>query len=160
MADFSHLKALAVSRETTKEYVFDRIEGEPSVIVAPATDDNTDFLNARLDVALADAPEETADKPKKKQSGKVSREDLVRQYDESRETDCRLIADTCIRDWGTPPLDRAGKAVEFTPQNAYEFLMALPHYMVDPFRGFCVNIYNFVPKPGHRKSDEEKLGNS
>jgi hypothetical protein len=30
VADFSHLKALAVTRETTREYTFDMIVGEPS----------------------------------------------------------------------------------------------------------------------------------
>lgn len=158
MVDFSHLKALAVTRETTREYTFDRIKGDPSVIVSPATDDNEDFLNGRLEAALQEAPEN--DGKAKKQSGKMTTGAIKDQYEENREIDRKLIAKTCVRAWGTPPVDRSGKPVEFSEENVYEFLKALPNYMIDPFRGFCGNIYNFAPSPAEQKSDGEKLGKS
>lgn len=156
MADFSHLKALAVTSATTKEYTFDRIEGEPSVIVAPATDDNEDYLRARLELALADVPDVEA-KPKR-QSNKPTVADLEKQYEEQREIDRKLLAKACCRGWGeTPPVDKDGKAVEFSEANAYDFFAALPDYMFDPFRNYCGNVMNFAPRP---KPDGEKLGNS
>jgi hypothetical protein len=159
MVDFSHLAGLAVTRETTREYTFDRIQGDPSLIVSPATDDNEDFLNGRLELALNEAPAEEDARPRK-QTGRLTPDDMKRQTNENREIDLKLIAQACVRGWGTPPIDKAGKPVPFSTENAHQFLCALPAYMVDPFRGFCGNIYNFAPRPGKAKPDGEKLGNS
>lgn len=154
-ADFSHLQALAVTRETTREYVFERIEGEPSVIVSPAQDDNVDYLNARLE--LTDELAAEAEARPRGDAVKISLEDRRKNYEDSRDWDRRLLAKACIRDWGTPPVDKAGKPVEFSEDNALAFLRALPDYMLDPFRGYTGNIYNFIPR---KKPDGDKLGKS
>lgn len=160
MADFSHLKAHAVTRDTTREYTFNMLEGEPSVIVAPACDDNEDYLNTRLELMLAEIPaEEEGGKRKQaaKAAEKLTPELLRRQYEEGRELDRKLLSRACARAWGTPPVDVKGKAVVFSADNAYDFFKALPDYMFDPFRHFCGNVLNFAPKP---KADGSALGNS
>lgn len=154
MADFSQLEALAVTRETTREYIFTNIVGEPSIIVSPATDDNADFLAARLELALTDAPAVDDTKKPRKQSEKVKAQDLIKQYDDDREFDRKVLSRACARNWGTVPVDKAGEPVEFSEQNVYDFLKALPNYMLDPFRGFCGNIYNFAPRPTAPKGDQ------
>lgn len=156
MADFSHLTALAVTKETTREYVFDQIMGEPSLVVSPATDDNQDFLHARLELALEEVPDETP-KPRR-QVGKPTVAELERQYAESRDLDRRVIAKACVRGWGSsPPVDKDGKKVAFSPEEALSFLSALPDYMFDPFRNWVQNVRNFTPK---QKPRGDQMGES
>lgn len=156
MADFSHLKeSLAVSGETTREYVFGNIEGEPSLMVSPANDENKDYQDTRLRLAL-EASDRQAGSPRTRAPKKITPEDMVRQMDEDRDFDRKVIAQACVRGWGTPPVDNDGNAVEFSVENAYDFLCAIPNYMFDPFRNFAQNVLNFMP----RKADGEELGNS
>lgn len=157
MVDFSHLKKLEITRETTREYIFADIEGEPSVVLAPANDANRDFLDARVRLSVERAEKAAAEPRGKVPVPKLTPEAYVNQLEEERETDRMLLAHSCIRDWGTAPVDAKGKAVEFSAENAYEFLKQLPDYMLDPLRNFAANIYNFIPRP---KPDGEKLGNS
>jgi hypothetical protein len=156
MVDFSHLKALEITRETTRQYIFDELEGEPGFVVSPATDDNEDFFQARVEFSLSQE-DDSPDQPRK-QTGKPTPEEIRKEIDQARETDRKLITKACIRDWAKAPKDKDGNDVPFTPENAYEFLCALPNYMVDPFRRFCVNVRNFTPSA--RKLDASRMGNS
>jgi hypothetical protein len=157
MADFSNLKALAVTNESTAEYSFPFIPGSPSIILAPAHDSNEAFLNERLRLSL-ERTEKATDGPRK-QHGKVTAEDLKAGLQEDRELDRVLIAHTCARSWGTPPKDVNGDEPEFSAQNCYDFLKALPDYMFDPLRNFAVNIFNFVKRPTVTAEEADEMGN-
>ena len=157
MPDFSHLKKYAVTEETTAEFTFDRIEGDPSVILAPAHECNTAYHRERLAQTL-----KLAEAMPTKGNLKQTPADIIKITDEGRETDRKLLAFYCARGWGTAPVDSKGKEVEFTPENCYEFFAAIPPEMFDPVRNFAANLFNFFPERNAPlgEKDGEALGNS
>lgn len=155
--DFKHLtRGVEVKPENTREYTFAQLEGEPSVIVAPAADVNPAFLDARLRLTIEQG-EAMAAKPRGRAQNKPTVEELRRNLDEGRELDKRLLSGACLRGWGTAPVDPKGKEVEFTVENGLDFLKALPDFVFDPFNNFASNVYNFTAAA---IADAEKLGNS
>lgn len=159
MADFSNLKLLDVTNDTTAEYVFPDVPGEPSIILAPAHDSNETFRNERLRRQIERAERFTKG-PRGRGAGKSTPESLARQLEDDREVDRQLIARACARGWGKAPRDVNGDEPEFTPDNCYDFLKALPNYMFDPLRNYAVNIYNFVERPGVSDDEADELGNA
>lgn len=154
MPDFSHLKKYAVTDQTTAEYVFSRIEGDPSVVLRPAHEVNPEYLRARLAANI-----ELAKSLQGKATGEMTPDDMIRQGENERETDRRLLAQACAVSWGTAPTDAKGKEVEFSPENALEFFRALPPEMFDPLRNFAGNLYNFYPERRFKELDGAPLGN-
>lgn len=157
MSDFSHLQKYAVTDQTTAEYVFARIEGDPSVILAPAHEVNPEYHRARLAMTL-----ELADKMAGTKVGKATPEEMIRQTEAEREADRKLLAQYCTRSWGVPPKDAKGKDAEFSTDNAYAFYKAMPPEMFDPMRNFAGNLFNFFPERNKPLTEEsgEPLGNS
>lgn len=163
MADFSNLKKLDVNEASEAEYVFEDIPGEPSIWFRPMTDANPAFLNERVRLAV-----ERAEQANKETRGQRRKRVLsADQLEEDRELDRVLMARTCAIRWGTAPKDVEGSEPEFSEQNCYDFLKALPNYMLDPCRGFVANVYNFVDRTalagatGTENADGgETLGNS
>lgn len=155
--DFSHLRKYAVTEDATAEFVFSRLEGDPSVILAPAHDCNQPYLRERMAANI-----KMAERLGSARAGQISADDLMRNTASERDTDRRLLALTCARSWGTAPKDAKGKEVEFTPENCHEFFKALPDEMFDPVRNFASNLINFFPerKPGFVEGDGAALGNS
>lgn len=154
--DFKHLtRDLEVPPESTREYVFAQIVGEPSLIVGPADDSNPIYQEARLRYVIEQS-EAAAAKPRGSGQSKPTIEQLKKVGEENRETDMRLVAEGCIRSWGKAPVDPEGNEVEFTPENALDFLKALPDYIYTPFSNFVANVQNFTVKA----LDAAKLGNS
>ena len=105
MADYSHLKKLDVNEQTTAEYIFEDIPGEPSIIFAPMTDSNPDYLNERVRIAVERAEADQANTKAKRREKILSSARL----DEEREIDRELMARTCAKGWGNPPKDEKGK---------------------------------------------------
>lgn len=159
MADFSNLKVLDVTNESTAEYGFPDIPGEPSIILAPAHDSNEAFLNERLRLSIERADRLSAE-PRGRKAAKATPEDLKRQLEEDREMDRVLISRVCARNWGTAPKDVKGDQPEFSEANCYDFLAALPIYMFDPLRNFAANIYNFVKRPPITSGEAGEMGNA
>lgn len=159
MADYSHLSALAITSETTREYTFDLIPGEPSIILAPAHDSNEAFQNERLRYQIDEA-ERLQAAPRGKKAPKLTVDTLKKGIEDDRERDRYLIAHACARSWGTPPKDKDGKEPEFSAEECYAFLKAMPDFMLDPFRNFAGNLYNFVDRPEVSSGGAEALGNS
>lgn len=157
MVDFSNLKLLDVTDDTTAEYGFPFIPGNPSIILAPAHDSNEAFLNERLRLSIERGEKATLEVRGKQK--KTTPEEIKRTIEEDREQDRRLIAHTCARGWGVAPKDVDGNQPEFSPENCYDFLRALPDYMLDPLRNFAVNIYNFVKRPPISEAEAGDLGN-
>lgn len=166
MVDFSHLKKLDVSEASEAEYVFEDIvigrtpEGVdicPSIWFRPMTDANPLYLNERVRIAV-----ERAEQANKETKGQRRKRLLSSdQLEEDRELDRVLMARTCAIRWGTPPKDVDGNEPEFSEANCYDFLKALPSYMIDPCRGFVANVYNFVDRNALIGPDGgETLGNS
>jgi hypothetical protein len=138
MTDFSNLQALDINGETLKEYTFDYIPGTPSIWFAIARDLNPDFLNERLRMqaeAIAKAPMQTARQTPTAAS-------LAADIEKDR----LLLARTCAKKWGTPPQASDGSYPEFSAENCYAFLKAVPVWMLDPLRGWASNVGNFIPE--------------
>lgn len=159
MADFSNIKKQALVAGTTREYTFDSLVGEPSVILTAAHDENIEFLDERLRLATERARKMT-EEPKRKSSpaGEITPDLIKRNMAEDRDYDRRILASTCIKSWGTAPIDVNGKAVKFSPDEALSFLEALPDYLLDPFRSYAQNIFNFVERPKRDPKAEAALG--
>jgi hypothetical protein len=141
MTDFSNFSALRIKEDTTAEFVFDEIEGEPTLTCRPATQENEDFFNAVL------AKNKTA-KRKKSKSGTVPTAQLLK---EARASDIEVFVDFIIVSW-VNVLDAKGKAVPFSKEDCVLFLQAIPNDMFDSLRVFCLDIANFRPT-----MDEEEL---
>lgn len=154
--DFSAQK---VTPETTKEYVFDMIPGEPSIIFAPAHDSNPAYLDERLRMSI-EASEKAVREATAKRSEKLNVDVMKVQIEEDRDTDRRLLAKTCARGWGKAPVATDGSAPGFSEENCLAFFRALPDYMFDPLRNWAQNLYNFVTRPPISDDEARKLGNS
>lgn len=159
MADFSHLRKLDVNEDTLSEYVFDDIPGNPSIWCRPMTDGNKAFMNARVRVSI-----ERAERDKEALKERRSRESLTTdRLEEDREIDRKLIADTVAVRWGKAPRAADGSFPEFSKEVCAAFLGALPNYMLDPFRNWLSNPYNFVSQAAIKEITEaqaEDMGNA
>jgi hypothetical protein len=145
LPDFSNLAAYAVNAETTAEYVFIDIEGEPSIICAPAVETNLPYYNESLRLTVEQSE---ADRKKLTKRGRraVLTEIDADDMEEARDKDRRVIAMFCARSWGTAPVDAQGNAVEFSAEICLAYLRALPFYIFDPMRRWVTNPRNFVQK--------------
>ncbi len=157
MADFSHLKKLHVTDETLAEYVFEDIDGEPSIWLAPATEGNAAFLNESLRLSAEET--ERVMKIAEATGNYDAPPETVDTREAARDKDRRLIANFCAKKWGNPPLDVNGDAPEFTADNCYDFFCALPSDMFDPVRNFVVNVRRFRKAAGITKAAADALGN-
>lgn len=131
MSRFEHLKKYSVSHETTAWYEFAHLEGQPALLVAPATSDNRPLLNAlaRKAPALADDAELPAD---------------VREL-RALIADAQAFGEHCVVDWRRV-VDKDGNDVPFSKEAAIEFLEQLARdvaWMFRPFRTFLLTPYNF-----------------
>jgi hypothetical protein len=167
MTDFSHLGVLDVTSDTLVEYTFAMIPGEPSIWIAPATDDNALYLNERLRIAAERASKAVEEQKRRggKTKGPVRVEVTAEDFEADRDVDRELLARCCCKRWGTAPRDVDGNFPEFDAETCLDFLRALPNWMLDPFRAFAGNTFNFIPKVGpdfQLITDETKdaLGNS
>lgn len=142
MVDFSNLKQLDVNEASEAEYVFEDIPGEPSIWFRPMTDANSAYLNERVRLAVERAEANSKETRGSRRKRMLSAE----QLEDDRELDRILMARTCAIRWGTAPKDVKGKEPEFSEANCYDFLKALPSYMIDPCRGFVANVYNFIDR--------------
>lgn len=159
MADFSHLRKLEVDQNSEAEFVFEDIQGEPSIWFAPMTDANTKYLNERVRLSTERAEAQMKETRAQRRKRILSAE----QLEEDRDLDRVIMASTCALRWGTPPKDAKGKDVEFSEENCLDFFRAIPSYMMDPCRGFVSNVYNFVdPGALHPVTEAagDALGNS
>jgi len=147
--NFSHLEKLKVKASATALFVFDEIEGEPTLEVKPIGEQNKQYTNQVLK------------KGKKTirtiRKGKMT----VNTLKENREQDYRLFPRYVVVDWPVPPVDNEGNPVEFTAANCEAFLKAIPVRMFNDLREFCGDDDNFLEEDELDSEAEEDLaGNS
>ena len=152
--DFSEY---AVSAETTKEYVFAFIPGEPSIICSPADDSNIDYR--REDYRLSMERNEKAAQTQRAPIVKDTVDDLIEREDEALAARRVMLARTCCRSWGKAPLDVNGKANPFSEQECLDFLTAIPDWMFRAFSNWVGNIFNFAKRPPITEAEATRLGN-
>lgn len=155
--DFSNIRKMDVNADTTAEYVWRAIEGEPGIVFAPMVDSNRAYLNEtirltseRVEKASSNPPVAARDQPKA----------TADRMFEDRNQDRWLLAYTCARGWGEkPPVMADGTVPEFSADAVYAFLKAVPDYLIDPLRSWAQNPFNFVPRKSVVTADQaDKLG--
>ncbi len=139
-ADFSHLSRYQPSADRTAEYRLTQIDGEPTLVLAPATADNRPYFNAVL--------RQSKDEVRRLQAAGVTAESLAERRRLSRE----LLAQHVLKGW-RDVRDRSGAEVAFSPENALGFLRALPDWLFDAVQAFASSPSNFLA-PGEAAPSE------
>jgi len=140
--DFSYLKNLEVKNKTA-EYSLFQINGEPTLILKPATEVNKGYFNSVLRRSKRNL--------RAMKSGSISQ----KMIKETREEDKELYPKYIISGWKDVK-DSAGKDVPFSPENCVDFLEALPDWIFDDIRNFAGSSENFS---GEVIDVKAKLGN-
>lgn len=143
-ADFSQLSKLQVSNDRTAKYTFYQIEGEPTLDVAPATEANGPYFNALLKRAKGTV--------RRMRAGGVNAGMLA----ENRNDDRDLYPKHIVRGWSSVRSSK-GSSVEFSVENAKDFLEALPNWLFDELRTFCNDPANFVGEGELTPDDKVEL---
>ncbi len=133
-ADFSHLKDLEVTNESTSDFTLHQITvngKSPTLILAPASEANKPYFNALL-----------------KRSGKTRRQvgsgninaGLVA---ENRGEDRELYPQYVVKNW-KDMVDAKGKKLAFNREDCEEFIGKLPDWLFDNVRNHAGEPSNFI----------------
>ncbi len=141
MTDFSHLKKLDVTEEKTVEYPIYQINGEPTLILKPATEANKPYFNAVLKRSKRNI---------RAVKGGINRKII----DDNRDEDKELYPKYVIAGW-YDQIDAKGKKVEFSVKNCTDFIKALPNWIFDDIRAYASESSNYFESI----DIETKLGN-
>lgn len=144
MVNFKHLEKLHVSQEDTEIYIFTGIMGRPRLRVKHAGECNHDFLNAAL---------KENKKFKRQNRGRTDQEITEASIVSARKQDIVLFAKTVLVDW-FDVVDSQGNKVDFSVDNAIQFLEAIPSDMFTDLKEFCLDIENFREIPDEMDSEE------
>ncbi len=130
MSKFKHLSKYEVQADREIEYILDDIEGEPVLILSPATSENKPYYNKVL--------RKTAKNPMK--ALKRMNLGMVR---ENRDQDRVLFSKYIIKGW-KKVVDSDGEEVEFSEENCFDYLQHLPDWIFDQVRNFAATPDNFI----------------
>lgn len=146
--DFSHLQQLDVKADRTSELTLYQIPGEPTLILAPATEANKAYYNALLQSSKGLARRARATGAN------------VAALADIRRIDRELFPKFVVRGWRDVK-DAKGKDAPFTVENCAAFLTALPDFLFDDVRKHAGELSNFLDA-GQMGEDEvdELAGNS
>ena len=138
MNQFEHLAKLRPSGQATLTMY--QIRGEPTLTLKPASEANKGYYTPLI--------KRNSRNSRRIAAGKVNAKMLKQSRDEDRE----LFSKFVVTDWADV-MDSAGEAVEFSKENCYDFLKALPDWLFDEVRQFASEPENFIededePAPG------------
>ncbi len=131
MSKFGHLKQYDVSKEKTIEFPLYQIQGEPVLILAPATESNRGYYNALLRKSRKNL--------RAIQSGKIK----AAHVKDNRNEDKTLYGEHILVGWKGLK-DSEGKEIPFNRTDAIEFLHELPDWIFDEIRAFASDVQNFL----------------
>ena len=155
--DFGYISQMKVTPETTGEFTFSDIPGEPSLVCAPAIKINRAWDAAVAQEALKEVKAQRAAKPTRKLSD--IKPPTFDEEEEARDKERVLIARHCVKDWGTPPLHgKTGKAVPFSEGAVLALLRALHLPDYQQFTRWLQNEWNFVGEAGIPPGAAEAMG--
>jgi len=147
MSKFGHLQKLAVTGESTVDFVFYAIDGSPTLEVAPATKANKPFFNAVL---------KKGKEAQRKLRARRGQMPTQAQLDEVRRQDADLFVEYVVKGWRNV-VDQEGEPVEFSAQECREFLLAIPEDMFEELRDFCMETANFRNVDDMPSDEQEEL---
>lgn len=140
--DFSGLEV----RGKTAQFDLPWLAGEAFLLVKPANDTNKGYQNGVLRL--------TGKRRRLNTSGKISSADA----DRDRADDLKLYPKHVVFGWGGI-VDREGNEVEFSEEACAQFLAALPSWIFDKVRVFCMRSENFVDEDEETPDPAELAGN-
>ena len=114
--------------ESTSRYLIPEIESQPVLIVKHAGESNKPFFNSLL-----------KRQKKNRKMKTINVELLQRGRSEDREDYPKFI----IKGW-EKVINTQEQPVEFSEDNCREFINALPDWMFDELRGYCMDPTNFT----------------
>ena len=132
--DFSHLSELDVSGRQTVEYTLYHLEGEPTLILSPATQSNKPYFNALLK------------RSRKNQAALKAGAINSGMIDGNRDEDRELYPLYIVQGWRRVT-DSSGAEVPFAKDVCSSFLHHLPDWIFDEVREFAGSPQNFVSQP-------------
>lgn len=142
--NFTNVSRQAVPSNRTASFVFYNLEGQPSLEVRPATEENPAYMRAIL-------------KGSKEQVRRLRSSDMTPEMlEENRRKDRRLFPRYIIVGW-TNVLDADGNPVPFSEEACAEFVQALPRDMFNEIRDFASTIANFRPSTDDDGNDDGPL---
>lgn len=136
MVDFSNYTALQEDGSEAREFKFQDIAGVPSILSRPATSANTKYNNARLKSLN-----------QRTKGGRAKARISLATVESARREDAKMLSKYCVTGWGNPPVDKSGAAVPFSAENCEAFLLAIPDWMFDEYRGWVSDPINFTGDP-------------
>lgn len=125
---FDHLKKLDVKKDGTGEITLYEVTGEPTLTVLPATESNRPYFNAFL---------------KRARRLTRGREVTAETMTQTRNDDRALYPQFVIKGWKNVK-DDTGQDAPFSKESAEQFVQALPDWLFDKLREFCINPMNFT----------------
>jgi len=131
MSNFDYLQKLNVTGDRIVDYTFYNIGGEPTFQVRPATESNKPYFNAML-------------KRSRKMARVIASGNInAAHLDQNRDNDRDLFPKHVIVGWKNV-VDNEGNPVEFTQENATDYLSKLPNWILDDLRNFVATPTNFA----------------
>jgi hypothetical protein len=134
--------------EATAEFEMPWIRGTPTMIVRPANEANGAWQSGMLKLSGNRQRAQLA-------SGRVSAEDAKKD----REDDRKLYPRYVVVGWRNV-VDPRGNPVKFSAEACDRFLRALPNWIFDKLRIFCMRPENFVGDAPVEPDVTELAGNS
>lgn len=141
MPDFSNYSALQEDGSEAREFIFQDIEGQPSLLSRPATSANKKYNSARLKSLN-----------KRTKGGRAKARISLATVESARREDAEMLSKFCVVGWGTAPVESTGEPVTFSAKNCEEFLLAIPDWMFDEYRGWVSDPINFT---GDEETDDD-----
>lgn len=145
MVDFSNYSALQEDGSEAREFTFHDIEGQPSILSRPATSANKKYNNARLKSLN-----------KRTKGGRAKARISLATVESARREDADMLSKFCVTGWGTPPVDSSGEPVPFSAANCHDFLLAIPDWMFDEYRGWVSDPINFTSDEDESDDDGDE----
>ena len=153
--DFSHLQQLEVSQPTEEEpheYDLYEIDTNP-VLFVRCTQSYAPYENA---IRAKRADIERKFRQQRKGKGRKRATDALLEL--MREPDRDAYPGTIVYGWKTN-LDANGKEVKYSDAACRDFLRALPDWLFDRIRLYCMDPQNFTEVPLTDEDEEELAGN-
>lgn len=155
MSDFSHLQKLQVQDgDTPHEFELYEIESKPLLHVR-CTNGYAPYENsirAQRDRIERDLKRRQKGKKKGRRRNDQALLELMRAPDRE------VYPGTIVYGW-TTNTDADGNEVEYTDEDCAKFLAALPDWLFDRIRLYCMDPQNFVDQPMTPDDEEELTGN-
>jgi len=131
--DFSSAQ---VTNESLAELPLPMLPGAPVLLVAPATEANKSYFEARLKISN-----------RMKRAMGPNTEITAGAISTNRDQDRKLYGQFIVRGWPKPPVDTKGQPVEFSRDRAIELINAIPDWVFDDISAFCREPANFLDQP-------------